>query len=325
MFFSVLIPNLGYNPFVIECLESIASQTNDNSFEYEVIVCDQSNSNDKQQLIDKSRDIFKDAKCSFIFISNEEKNVLKARHSLLQKASGEYIVFVDSDDYVEKDYLFKIYKALFSSDKPDILIHDLVIFKNKNEFSDSFLPKTDTNHILDYFLFTDFFNSMPIKVFKRSLYSKEDYYDFTTKNGDDWVLSYPMMVKAETIVLNYEINGYYYRQLDTSITHNIDLKTAIGTVDFRINNLKDIEINDFRDKIFTKYKIGVFSHLLRRLTATKAEDENILAFAEHCHEVFFRIIPSQNTVLLTKKEKFVFNLLKKRHYKILKFLYKIKK
>lgn len=98
---SVIVPVYNTEKYIQKCLESIVNQT---MKDIEIIVV-----NDGSK--DKSEDIIEQ------FIKNNKSNIKikyykkkngglsDARNYGVQKATGEYIAFVDSDDYIKKDYI----------------------------------------------------------------------------------------------------------------------------------------------------------------------------------------------------------------------------
>ena len=120
--FSVLIPNYGYSPYIFECLDSVVAQQNDGAFEYEIIMCDQSSlevfDDIKQQVLQR----YGDSKIHLIY--SDIKGLLRARHTLIDKATGDYIVYIDSDDWVDINYLFQLSNCIIENDYPDLVITD---------------------------------------------------------------------------------------------------------------------------------------------------------------------------------------------------------
>lgn len=108
---SVIIPVHNQELYIARCLRSIIGQSFDNK-KYEIIVVDD-NSNDKTSKIIK---IFKE---KIKIIRNKKKFGLpKSINTGIKKASGKYIVRLDSDDYVNRDFLKILY--LFISHNPNL-------------------------------------------------------------------------------------------------------------------------------------------------------------------------------------------------------------
>ncbi len=266
--FSILVPNYGFNPYFFDCFESIMDQENDGSFSYETILCDQSPidtfSKIKQELDEKYNN-------RIDILHNDVPSLFVARRSLIKKATGDYIVFIDSDDYISNDFLLTATKLLTTARFPDVLIHNLVFtFENGLEKHDKNLIKNDLeSHLMDYFMFTSVINSVSVKIFKRKLYDATDYDDYSVINGEDKVFSFPLMQKAESIKYVASFRKYYYRQLDESMVHNLSYETARKALILFLDKIRDLKMNQFQKELLLEDKLGFFIDSLKKLFKRK--------------------------------------------------------
>ena len=105
--FSVIIPVYNVEKYIKKCLDSVFNQT---FKDFEVIVI-----NDGTP--DKSMDIVKQYDVKVIEQKNQGQSA--ARNNGIKKAKGDYLIFLDSDDYWEKELLSEINKSL--KNKPDVV------------------------------------------------------------------------------------------------------------------------------------------------------------------------------------------------------------
>lgn len=120
---TVIIPIYNTEKYIKMCLESVKKQTYKN---LEIILVNDG-SIDKSEEICKSY-IEKDKR--FTYYVTENYGVSHARNFGLDKATGEYIMFIDSDDWLEENMIEKLYNKLVEK-KCDIAICDYFInFKN---------------------------------------------------------------------------------------------------------------------------------------------------------------------------------------------------
>ncbi|QQP69593.1 glycosyltransferase [Carnobacterium sp. CS13] len=89
---SVIVPVYNVETYIEECLDSIVKQ---NYPHLEIIVVDDGSTDDSNQLV---KNYLEDER--ILFIEQENKGLSGARNSGLKKATGKYILFVDSDDYI---------------------------------------------------------------------------------------------------------------------------------------------------------------------------------------------------------------------------------
>ena len=97
--FSIIIPVYNVEKYIKKCLDSVFSQSYK---DYEVIVVNDGST-------DKSMDIAKEYNVKIINQKNAGLSI--TRNNGLQIANGEYISFIDSDDWVDLDFLEKLYNT----------------------------------------------------------------------------------------------------------------------------------------------------------------------------------------------------------------------
>ncbi|WP_455539137.1 glycosyltransferase family 2 protein [Terrisporobacter sp.] len=129
---SIIVPIYNVEEYINECLDSLANQT---LKEIEVIMINDG-STDKSPLIAKEYEKKYD---NFKLISQENGGLGKARNVGVGHATGMYIAFVDSDDYVSLDAYEKLYNAAVKNNC-DITTGNVRRF-NSNEFKKSKIHK----------------------------------------------------------------------------------------------------------------------------------------------------------------------------------------
>lgn len=105
---SVLVAAYNIEKYIDKCLASIAKQTYPN---FEVIIIDDGSTDTTF----KKCQIYCDQHPNFQVYTQKNQGLSAVRNQGLQKSTGEYVVFVDGDDYVSLDYLSKLYESLSKS------------------------------------------------------------------------------------------------------------------------------------------------------------------------------------------------------------------
>lgn len=105
---SVVIPCYNCERFIEKCLESIINQMYDN---LEIIVVNDGSTDSTENVVKK---YLSDKRV--VYIKQENGGEAAARNSGIEVATGEYIGFVDSDDYIDPDMYCKLYKAISETD-----------------------------------------------------------------------------------------------------------------------------------------------------------------------------------------------------------------
>ena len=106
---SVIVPVYRVEKYLGECIDSILSQTYEN---FELILVDDGSPDNSGKICDEYAE--KDKRIRVIH--KENGGVSSARNLGLDNANGEYVTFIDSDDFVDKKYLEVLYSTLINFD-----------------------------------------------------------------------------------------------------------------------------------------------------------------------------------------------------------------
>ena len=176
---SVIVPVYNMQWSLSACIDSILSQ----SFkDFEVILVDDGSSDASGRICDDYAE--KDSRVRVFHKTNA--GVSSARNVGLDNANGEWIAFVDSDDYIQENYLY----YLVNSDLADLIIGSSIAINNDNPRTDTVLGslkeglyKTPSPIIQKYLSRTEF--KVPWgKLFRHSLLSTLRF-DVEMKVGED--------------------------------------------------------------------------------------------------------------------------------------------
>lgn len=115
---SIVVPAYNAELFIEKCLSSILMQTFKN---YEVIIVDDG-SND---LTPEIANVFQHCDKRFKLISQKNGGVSSARNVGVEQANGEFITFIDSDDWVDENYIGSLYNAI-KKNNCDIAISNMI-------------------------------------------------------------------------------------------------------------------------------------------------------------------------------------------------------
>ncbi|MPS73225.1 MAG: glycosyltransferase family 2 protein [Chryseobacterium sp.] len=214
---SVIIPIYNAAHYLPETIESVLAQDHKN---FELILVNDGS-------VDRSLDICNEysIKDSRILVIDQKNNgVSSARNAGLEDANGEYICFIDADDWVENDYLSTLSKDAEEKNS------DLVISNVKKQLPDKTIKGNNFKKDLlesESFLPSDFFvddffvleNPPFAKLFKKSIIDKNSLrFDKELKNGEDFifVLEYALHCKKITFINKFTYN--YNLNSDSSVT-----------------------------------------------------------------------------------------------------------
>ena len=122
---SIIVPVYNVEKYLPKCLESLIKQT----LKDIEIICVNDGSMDNSLAILKE---FASKDSRIKIIDNQHQGVAKTRNTGIEQSTGEYIGFVDSDDYIDLDFFEKLYNSATKSNS-DIAIAS--ILKHKNFFN----------------------------------------------------------------------------------------------------------------------------------------------------------------------------------------------
>lgn len=146
-FFSIIIPAYNREHLIEETIRSVINQSYTN---WEcVVVDDGSTDNTKNIILSLSEN---DNRIKYIYQKNAERSA--ARNNGVKNAIGEYICFLDSDDFYTNDHLEKLYEEITSRKNPIALFFTGVKELKNNSLSDPEIEKLDSNNPINFFLTT---------------------------------------------------------------------------------------------------------------------------------------------------------------------------
>jgi len=191
--------------------------------DFELIMVNDGSRDGSGEICEQYRDNYPD---KIIVIHQENKGLLMARRAAISRARGDYVIFVDSDDYLRADALEVIEKAI-NKYGADLVLYKYVYVtdevnarERKAEFAHGeVFPKADRKKIYERILRGPSLNNLVTKAVKRELIDVDaDYSEMShVRNAEDLLQSLPMITNAEKIVYLDEAL-YFYRNNAASMT-----------------------------------------------------------------------------------------------------------
>lgn len=135
---SVIIPTYNTARFLEKCLSSIASQSYRN---IEIIIVNDGSTDNTDEII--SHFISKEERA--IYITQKNQGVSAARNIALKRATGEYIIFCDSDDYTPENAILNLVQTALK-ENADIIIGNYI---NKNRLGERLVKTVKTNTAIE--------------------------------------------------------------------------------------------------------------------------------------------------------------------------------
>ena len=319
---SVIIPVYNVEKQLSRCVDSVINQS---LRELEIILVDDGSPDKSPQICDE----YKEKDNRIKVIHNTNGGVSDARNAGLNLASGEYISFLDPDDWIEKVMLETMYNKI-KIDSSDIAVCSYAIDYPNNNFSiNKELPiSVDcTNNIADaiYSLDSnDMFNVVWNKLYRYDLLKENKIrFEIDGVPGEDLLFNCAAFQKAKLVSFDYEVLYHYMREDEDTLvnTYKSNLYTQVQRFNrarktlydfYHMNSVKEITCyaNSYVGYIFScipnlfrkncslsrKQKIVFFKNLIK-----DDEFQNYLMVAQKkgVHEKTFYIVSkSRNSVIM---------------------------
>lgn len=232
---SVIVPVYNAEKYLGKCIESIINQTYK---DIEIILVNDGSKDDSLSVCNDYAKI--DSRIRVVDIDNS--GVSCARNTGIFYATGKYIQFVDSDDYINLDMTEKLFNAAQEHDV-DLVVCGYNTIVNgectKNQIISSYLNKALTEkdvNVTDLFN-TSFFNSPWNKLYKKALITSEFKEDF--KIGEDLLFN-----------LDYLQNIDKFSVLDECLYNYVVNKSSATNVISADKIFKQIELGNVTSKWF---------------------------------------------------------------------------
>ena len=218
--YSFIVPVYNTEKYLKKFLDSLVNQTYK---DFEIIVVNDGSTDKSSSIISKYQKKYK----NIIVINKENEGLSMARNRGVQKSSGKYIIFVDSDDYVSNKLLEEVDKKI---DDSDILRFQIATedeeYTKINEYHEEGFESMCGYDAFRYLSSYHFVEPAWCYVIRKNYYIENK---FSFKKGvyhEDFGLIPYVIYKARK-VKSIDYIGYHYVQRNGSIMNNNDYKKTV--------------------------------------------------------------------------------------------------
>ena len=209
---SIIVPVYNVENFLDVCIKSIIRQTNKN---IEIILVDDGSTDNSGVICDKWADIDERIKV----IHKKNGGLSDARNEGLRVAKGEYIVFVDSDDFINENLVRYCLEIIKKEDADIVTFEYQMVEENCNtwveeEENGSVESITGQGLLCEILKNKEGYVVAWNKFYKRNIWN-ELRFPFEKIHEDEFVIADVMLAAKKVVVSNQKL--YYYRQRKGSI------------------------------------------------------------------------------------------------------------
>ncbi len=280
MLFSLIVPVYNTKDYLEKCLSSIEEQDFD---DYELILVDDGSSDGSGLICDR----FCEGKDNYKVIHQANQGLAGARNTGIDAAKGDWIWFIDSDDFIVPGalsslkermrfakgdmYVFQYYRTDEKGDRPEAIFF--------REFQEKYRLDTEGDYLwnMDHRLlqYKDSWEAFS-RLYNRGIIIENGlkFKDTSIVFAEDlcFVIEYMMYCKSEVMLVNYL---YYYRNRENSIMNTLVLQSVLP----RLFNLLEDNFLEARKlkkrqtlKNFDTICFGILRTHIRKLSSLTDEE-----------------------------------------------------
>ncbi len=249
---SIIVPVYNGETYLEECLHSLVTQTLDS---YEIIVINDGSTDRTQEIIDR----FSAQSCKIRAYTQENKGVVATRGIALAMAKGEYIGWVDSDDFVKPNMFETLYHAAKESDA-DVVSCDYAFYPQEIKTKEKWFK--EYKGVVDW-RFIERNTQQWNKLVRKELLERINMAHWMAYCGEG---AYALaLIYANRVVTICE-QLYYYRVGHVSLSNNLNSPTWYeGNILRTEKQLEAILANGLKEQWGEYYRYRVIYSLLQAM------------------------------------------------------------
>lgn len=303
---SVIIPVYNSENTIVRTLKSIKEQSYKN---YEVLIINDGSTDNSLEKINE----FCGSDNRFLIFNTSNQGVSNARNVGLDNATGDYIIFIDSDDYINRFYFENI---IIDISDYDLLIYSFQTKNNKSIKEISYVRDIDDSICkIDFCRFltnSRLFANVTNKVFKKNRVDNIRF-DTSTNLGEDYEFVMHYFIKISKY--KYVKKSFYIYDLTTGSLgfcnkkNTYELKSKGNFRKLELYNMYNYPLDEVYDEFVKAFVIDMMYLIIYQRSSKKEMIKN----QEHCMKVF-----DLTKIKLSFKNKFLVSVFNCKIYFIVK-------
>ena len=292
---SLIIPVYNVEQYIKRCLQSCLRQLHVAADDYEVVIVNDGTKDNSMEVVEEMVHGIE----SVTIVNQHNQGLSMARNAGLKAAKGEYVWFIDSDDWIEENCLHEIIERL-NETKVDVLQ-----LQYRNVYTDDVSCNEFYSTIegivkgKEWLVKNTYFTAVPFMVYRRKFLLQYNLVFYPGIYHEDNEFKPRVIYLAETCASYDKVAYNYFKGNSNSITSQLKLKN--GTDLFLVMNHLYTFIQEHH--ITGKYKrafctqIGFAMRIvLRTLNAVNAEEEAVLKEMMHKNRHLIRSLCQANNL-----------------------------
>lgn len=206
---SVIIPVYGVEDYIEKCIQSLLNQTHKN---FEALIIDDGSLDNSIKI---AKNLIKEDP-RFIFLEKENGGQASARNLGLDNAKGAFIAFLDSDDYIEPNYLSELYGKI-QAEHADIATCNINFVDLKGNITRKFINNVEEYYKSKDFLLCKYHISTFVwdKLFRANLFNNMRF-DNNIRTYEDAHFTFKVVYNKKIVHVDHFLHNYVQRPGSTS-------------------------------------------------------------------------------------------------------------
>ena len=225
---SVIIATYNYAGFILKAIESVLSQTYPN---VEIIVIDDGSTDDTKSRVEHK------PRVKYFYQNN--KGLSASRNVGIDKSSGKYLVFLDADDWLERDALEKNYSQICNKPEVAFVSGNYYLLRAKTNTIEPITMVVNSHHY-NHFLRSNYVGMHAAVMFQRWVFNKFRY-DESLRSCEDYDLYLNITRHHPVIHHSSFIATYYFHSAGLSHNYKTMMKTVTAVIKKQESSLKSQE------------------------------------------------------------------------------------
>ena len=178
--------------YIHRCIQSVLGQRNFDSSDIEILIINDGSKDDSFEVLQQ---IERENKGKITLINQTNKGAAKTRNKAIDLAKGEYLTFLDQDDWIDSDYLSTLYKSIISQ-KTDVVQSGFKLVSQSGMVKDTVMP---VNKAFGKFL------AIPAwaKIYRTRFLQENNIKFFSNNIGEDSIFTVDIIKKATYATINH--------------------------------------------------------------------------------------------------------------------------
>lgn len=285
-----------------ELKSTLASLINQTYSDIEILIINDGSTDNSEKIIYE----YKEKTDKIVYIKKENTGIADTRNLGISKATGDYILFVDSDDYISVELIEKLRK--YMEQNIDIIKFKLQrVDENQTileKVDGAIFDKVNGQEAFNKLYCTDVLLDSPcVYLYKRDYLLKNNFKFKVGTYHEDFGLIPLIVVNADSVV-SVDYYGYYYVQSSNSITRNENYEKTVKKMRDSLiqydNMLQQIKTYNLEKITEENIKIYYTNAIILKLKELNKKDQYIF-IKEIKQRKMFSNIKMRNTKQLIKK------------------------